>query len=67
MFRTIAVSGITIERNVISSSRNVTVSTNANTAGRWDFIESLKSLAPAVAPETSALAPGTPPIVAGIT
>ena len=59
MFSTIAVSGITIDRNVISSSRNVIVNTNANTTGRWDFIESLKSLAPAVSPATSALTPGT--------
>ena len=45
-FSTIALSGITIERNVTSSSRNARPSTNANTIGRCDFMRSLKSLGP---------------------
>ena len=38
-----AVIGTTIERNVTSMSRNASPSTQANTSGACDFIESLKS------------------------
>ena len=40
--------GITIERNVTSSSMNASVSTKPNTSGASDFIASLKSFEPAV-------------------
>ena len=49
MFSTIALIGMTIERKVTSSSTNASPSTNANTIGACDFIESLKSREPAVA------------------
>ena len=67
MFRTIAFNGITIERKVTSSSTNASPSTNANTIGACDFIESLKSRELAVMPVTCASAPCTRPIVDGIT
>ena len=63
----IALSGITIERNVTSSSRNARPSTNTKTSGAWAFIESLKSMDCAVQPVTCTVTPGTRPIVAGIT
>ncbi len=47
-----ALIGITIERNVISSSRNARLSTKPNTIGQRDFMRSLKSLEPAVMPVT---------------
>ena len=62
----IALIGITIERNVISSSRNASPSTNANTSGRCVRIRSLKSRLPAVSPPTATSTPGTSPIVAGM-
>ena len=62
----IALMGMTIERNVKSSSRNAAISTKPKTSGRCDFVTSLKSLDEAVKPVTSALTPGTDPIVAGM-
>ena len=59
--------GTTIERNVTSSRMNASVSTNANTSGRCDFITSLKSFDPAVKPVTATSAPGSLPTVAGTT
>ena len=41
--RTIALSGITIERKVTMSRQNASPSTNANTHGARDFIWRLKS------------------------
>ena len=49
-----------------SSSRNASPSTNANTQKMRDSIRELKSSVPAVMPVTSALAPSTDPIVAGM-
>jgi hypothetical protein len=56
-----------IERNVTSRSRNARPSTNANTIGRCDVIESLKSFEPAVMPVTLASTPLTRSIVVGST
>src|SRR3954465_9210872 len=52
-----ALIGITIERNVISSSRNARLRTKPKTIGQRDFMRSLKSLDPAVMPGTYALVP----------
>ena len=57
----IALIGTTIERNVTSSRMNASVSTNANTIGRFDFITSLKSFDPAVKPVTATSAPSSCP------
>ena len=59
--------GITIDRNVTSSSRKQSASTNANTSGACAFICSLKSCVPAVSPVTAAFTPETVPSVDGIT
>jgi hypothetical protein len=64
---TIALIGMTIERKVRSSRRKASPSTYAKTIGARAFIVSLKSLEPAVHPVTFASAPGTLPIVAGMT
>ena len=58
---------MTIERKVSSSSTKASPSTYAKTIGACAFIVSLKSLEPAVQPVTFASAPGTLPIVAGMT
>ena len=47
-----ALIGITIDRNVISSRMKASDSTNPNTIGQRDFMRSLKSLDPAVVPVT---------------
>ncbi len=41
--RTIALTGMTIERNVVMSSRNASVSTNTKTHGARCFMSALKS------------------------
>src|SRR5215207_3124313 len=67
-FRRIALIGITIERNVISSSRNAIAKTNANTYQMRDDISSLKSTEPAVKPATPTTLPlDTPPNTSGTT
>ena len=58
--------GITIEWNVIRSSRNAIPSTNANTIGVRTPISALKSCEPAVSPVTDTSAPLTWPSVVGI-
>ena len=63
----IAVSGITIERKVTSSSTNASPSTNANTNGARDFIVLLKSSVCPATPVVWVVMPGMRPIVAGIT
>ena len=60
-YATIALIGMTIERNVKSSRTNPSPSSKANTIGACDFIESLKSRDPAVGPVTCASAPSTQP------
>ena len=68
MFSRIALIGITIERNVNSSSRNAIPKTKANTYQMRDAIRSLKSTDPAVNPLTPATsAPGTPSNTLGTT
>ena len=62
----IALSGMTIERKVKSSRRNAAVRTKAKTIGTCALLVSLKSFDSAVKPVTSAVTPGTAPIVAGI-
>ena len=62
----IALIGMTIERKVKSSRRNAAVRTKAKTIGACDLLVSLKSFDSAVKPVTSAVTPGTAPIVAGM-
>ena len=62
----IALIGMTIERKVKSSSRNAVASTNAKTTGRCDLVTSVQSFDPAEKPVTSAVVPGTLPIVEGM-
>jgi hypothetical protein len=57
---------MTIDRNVKSSSRNAVPRTNPKTSGRCDLVTSVQSFDHAVKPVTSALVPGTFPIVAGM-
>src|SRR5215211_2784029 len=68
MFSAIALIGITIERNVTSSSMNATAKTNANTYQMRVDIRSLKSTEPAVKPDTPTTSPlVTPPNTSGTT
>ena len=62
-----ALTGMTIERNVSSSSTNARPSTNANTNGSRDFMRSLKSCVPAVTPVTAYSASGSVSATGGIT
>src|SRR5262245_3733098 len=64
--RMIALTGITIDRNVNSNRRNAAPSTKPKTIGRCDLVTSVKSFDWAVKPVTLALMPGTAPIVAGM-
>src|SRR5215204_3940502 len=57
-FSTIALAAITSDRNETSSSTNASSSTNTNTSGPLLDTCSLKSIEPAAAPVTCALAPG---------
>ena len=67
-FRRIALIGITIDRNVTSSSRNATENTNPNTSQMREDISSLKSTDPAVKPATPTTEPlDTPPKTSGTT
>src|ERR671930_26118 len=59
--------GITIERKVISKSRNASPRTKANTYGIRDFIWSLKSFVPAVSPVTATWTSGSVFATGGIT
>ena len=61
-FSTIALIGMTIERNVTSSSMNAIAKTNANTYQMRDAISSLKSIDPAVKPVTPT---SSPPLTLG--
>src|SRR5919112_2567686 len=56
-FSRIALTGITIDRNVTRSSRNATEKTNANTSQIREAIRSLKSTEPAVKPVTPTTLP----------
>ena len=64
---TIALAGMTIERNVTSSSRNASDEHEHEDQGARDFISSLKSKEPAVSPVTGASAPGSRPSGPGMT
>src|SRR6266540_6999399 len=62
----IAFTAITSERNEKSNRTNANVSTNRNTNGADDFIESLKSFVNAVSPVTPDSVFGTAPSVNGM-
>ncbi len=64
---TIALIGITIERNVNSSSRKASANTKAKISGRRDTSRSWKSFDCAAEPETFVSAPFTRPTVVGTT
>ena len=63
---TIALIGITSDRNETSRSRNAKQRTKAKTSGADDFIFSFQSFDPAVVPVTATSTPGSLPTVAGM-